>query len=957
MNSLHPNTVTVRDPLSSVEATLENCDFRLEPLKLAAESLRTVAQAAGQASQDDVERCANLLARILEILAWSCDGQQRTSFDGAEEIAAFVRSAASILRSALDDQPGAVRQVEETISEAEERWGEWIELLDDSDGTSGAAEWLEDTHEESASYGDAGEHQCDAPSAEELRLILATISNCEKPLEAGEDPAREPHGGIDIGQEGASERASGPIPCPRPPLLQPVEIEPDLLEAYLDDAVRCLASLEAATLNLEQAPQDRQSLRQLCRDLHTMKGASASVGLNDLASYLHVVEESLQTACDSQNVSVDIEQVLSCVDSIRDHIAKLGPHHTPDTTSGIASVRTPYAQPAFEESGNDLEETLRIKTSQLDRMMDMLAELVMLRNRRESRVAELQTFNDELMQCASKLRVEADNVERTSAVRERRPLSELAADLLAKTRDQREICERVSEENRAVSDFIRNFRQELTELQRLPVAGLFRRLQRAVRDAAHREGKKVRLQMLGEHAGLKRTLQERLYEPLLHIVRNAVSHGIESEALRIAAGKDPVGTIVLEALGGSNLLVLEIRDDGKGLDYDALRRRGIERGLIASQQPTSREELAQLIFHPGFSTKAESSAVSGRGIGMDVVAESLNRMRSWVEVESVPNEGTRIRLSIPLRSVIEHTMVFRCGGQLLAVPMQFVHRAGEARSADSSNRNADRTGGSRATDLPTIHISELFADARSTGGDSGQRLVLGYSRQVLSDSHTGSVPDMAFASRGRRFELLVDEIVGPEEVVIRPLPPLLRQQGLFSGITLSGRGEIVLLFDSQRVIDFGLCRARMPQRPPSQPCSDSTETISRKRVLVADDSISARRCLVGLLRQHGLDATEVSDGLEALEQLHSNEFAAVFSDLEMPRMGGLEVLREMATNQEMDQVPVVIVSSRDEDAYQTEAKGLGARAYLIKPLVASQLASVVKQLGLTHVANSRGDSN
>jgi CheY-like chemotaxis protein len=211
--------------------------------------------------------------------------------------------------------------------------------------------------------------------------------------------------------------------------------------------------------------------------------------------------------------------------------------------------------------------------------------------------------------------------------------------------------------------------------------------------------------------------------------------------------------------------------------------------------------------------------------------------------------------------------------------MQFVHRAGEARSAQSNNRNAGETGGSRETDLPKIHISELFTDAQSTGDDSGQRLVLGYNRQVLADSQADSVPDTAFAHRGRRFELLVDEIVGPEEVVIRPLPPLLRQQGLFSGITLSGRGETVLLIDSQRLVDFGLRRARPPQRRPSQACGDTTDSVSRKRVLVADDSISARRCLVRLLRQHGLDATEALDGFEALEQLRSHEFAAVFSDL------------------------------------------------------------------------------
>lgn len=342
---------------------------------------------------------------------------------------------------------------------------------------------------------------------------------------------------------------------------------------------------------------------------------------------------------------------------------------------------------------------------------------------------------------------------------------------------------------------------------------------------------------------------------------------------------------------------------------------------------------------------------------MDVVAASLDRMRSWVDVESAPNLGTRIRLSIPLRSVIEHTMVFRSGSQLLAVPMQFVHAAGEARPEATETRPADGMNGSRTTSLPAIHITELFADAQPVSADSKQRLVLGYSRRVLADSQAESAADSRFSGHGRRFELLVDEIVGPEEVVIRPLPPLLRHQELFSGITLSGRGKVVLLFDSRRLIDLGLARARPPRCGPPQPSTDPTVTISPKRVLVADDSISARRCLVRILRQHGLEATEVSDGIEAIAQLRSNQFAAVFSDLEMPRVGGLEVLREIASSSESNRVPAVIISSCDDETIQRESRELGASAYLIKPVVESQINAVVKQLGLTHVSNSRGESN
>jgi chemotaxis protein histidine kinase CheA len=687
---------------------------------------------------------------------------------------------------------------------------EWDDLLDES--VAASAEQVNDQEE------------VVAPSAEELgRLLAEFASEVDSPVDI-QTTSRDAKVTTSVTTSQASLK---------PPAIQKIEIEPDLLEAYLDDATRCLTSLETATLRLEQDPRDRPSLGQLCRELHTMKGASASVGLVDLANYLHTVEEAVQAACDSQESSIDFEHILAGVDSIRDHVTQLGPNQV--------GAPTPVISADLNDGGSDQEETLRIKASHLDRLMDMLAELVMLRNRRESRAAELQTSNDELMQCASRLRMEADSAARTPTARDKQPWTEISSDLLEITRNQRAISERVSEENLAVSDFIRSFRQELTGLQRLPIAGLFRRLQRVVRDAAQQEHKKVRLRMIGEHAGLKRTLQERLYEPLLHIVRNAVSHGIESESARIAAGKDPVGTIELEALGGSNLLVLEIRDDGRGLDYEALRRRGIERQLIPSQQPASREELAQLIFHPGFSTKTESTSVSGRGIGMDVVAESLKRMNSWVEVESEPNHGTCIRLSIPLHSVIEHSMVFRSAGQLLAVPMQFVHWAGSAKcdtvEGNTVEGNDVRFLESGPTDLPAIHVSELFANGQVPSDEPHQRLVLGYGRQVLTDNRTTSATDPTVVDRNRRFELHVDEIVGPEEVVIRPLPPLLRQQDMFSGVTLSGRGELVLLFDSRRLIDLGL---RLAQQTPCQAGeAQGYSKPSRPQVLVADDSLIA----------------------------------------------------------------------------------------------------------------------
>ena len=178
---------------------------------------------------------------------------------------------------------------------------------------------------------------------------------------------------------------------------------------------------------------------------------------------------------------------------------------------------------------------------------------------------------------------------------------EVAKDITAVSKGMREIQKPVSLDNAAISRFIRDFRQELMQLRRVPVSGLFNRLQRAARDAAKSESKQVQIQVVGEHAGLEQEIQERLFESLLHVVRNSVSHGIESEGERVAAGKNRVGTVTLEASSSAQLLMIEVRDDGNGLDYEAIRRRAIDKGLLSSNQTPSNDELAKLIFHSGFS--------------------------------------------------------------------------------------------------------------------------------------------------------------------------------------------------------------------------------------------------------------------------------------------------------------------------------------------------------------------
>ncbi len=925
-----------------------------EPFSIesAREFLREICEATRDAQERDVFEFCSLVDQVIDLHDESDDEQQLAGFirDGIEEIQRLVN----------DDQPNSER-LESLRGQAIDCWGDFLssadETLDDVD--PGADAWGSNEDDLEA-FDLEDDEELVAPSAEEISSLLGQLGSVPTADEATEEPkATDPSSGssCDPSQHETSHGQSsgqhtGPdhqLPDQREPssaeaTTQPTSgdpgtteataaiagLEPELREAFLDDASSCISSMEDSLLKLENDPGDADALNQICRELHTLKGASGSVGLADLASQVHELEDRLRDD-HAAGRAPEIGSLLKSVDAIRSQISS-GPasgstQSSNDSVAAALPEASALASPMpsladFNDGAND-DEMVRVKSSQLNRLMDMLAELVMLRNRRETELSDLQEVYHELIGSVSKMRLLSNEGSVISDACTSLQLSEVANDVLEVAQHVRDCARPVAEGNTAVSQFIRQFRQELVALRRTPVSGLFRRLQRVVRDAANSEGKDVRLQLIGEDAGIERSLQQRLYEPLLHIVRNSVSHGIEHPEDRTKSGKPSSGTITIEARSGPDLFVIEIRDDGKGLDYDAIRRRAVESGLLASDEVASREELSQLIFHPGFSTRQTANQVAGRGVGMDVVATTIQRMRGWLEIDSIPHQGTRIRLSFPLPSVIQHAMVFRSAGQLFALPMQSVRSFGES----------ERAG-------VCLSFSEILG---CPPAETSQHIVLACeSPSATGDDETSSVT------------LVVDEVIGPEEVVVRPLPTLLRQHPFCSGATLSGMGRTVLFLDARRLVETRVRDMEDGGAAASQKLvasnAASRKTVHRSRVLVVDDSLSARKRVVRSLRRYPVDITEACDGKQALEILKKQRFDVIFSDMEMPHVDGMELLTEVNSPDRQNPPPVVIISSRNEDQFTSRAKELGAVNYLSKPLADEALDRAISGIpSLSHL--------
>ena len=946
---------------------------RIDQLEEAIELFELMARSDGHDLPSELRSLAALFLQLGELTEDIRHGGA-ADLDAHDSPADFLIEAAETIKSSVNADPASLEGVVELKRLAVARWGDQLSSDHESELEDVDLDWQGSAQTDG--WADDEADAIAAPSEADITRMLAALgqSSAATPETAERSES--------VPEPTASVASQEPCDPEDPPL------EGELREAFLDDAERCVASLEESLLTLEAQPGSLSPLRQILRELHTLKGASGSVGLTGLATFIHELEESLREAEEAQTLP-SIQSLLAGVDTIRrrvDDVRSPGQSNTdapgkegasdargndhgaaqiadastadrqPDAGRAIADYRAPLpaSSPApsaqrFEDASTD-EETVRVRTSQLNRLMDLLSQLVMLRNRRGMELSDLEEIHHQMIHAVSRLRVLGDeglsarmigpiptrSIEGSAPQLPR--VNEITNDLFESAQRLRSCFRPVTEGNAAVSQFIRQFRQELVELQRTPVTGLFRRLRRAIRDAARVEEKQVELSWVGEETGIERSLQEKVYEPLLHIVRNCVSHGIESPQDRVSKGKPASGRVVLEAQSGADLLVIEVRDDGRGLDFDAIRRRGLERGLIKPDMAPSREQLAQLIFQPGFSTREVASELAGRGVGMDVVAATLDRLRGWIQVDSEPERGTTIRLNIPLPSIIQHAMVLRSSGQLFALPMQFVRGAG-----------GDPDG------CVPIPLAGLFGRGTSLRSASPSRQEKAGELLVL-DCGTGAKSEsVEVAARRRCVTLSVDEIVGPEELVVRPLPALLKQHPLCSGATLSGMGEMVLVLDAHTVAALGAehlhALAAGPRSAPLGPGSDSdqrrvetagvasgtdtcpkTKRVMRPRILVTDDSVTARKRLTRSLLRYDVEIVEANDGSEALELLKDQEFAAVFSDLEMPNIDGLGLLAEIKSRERTRQIPVVIVSSRIEDEFQSRARALGVDGYLGKPI-------------------------
>lgn len=756
-------------------------------------------------------------------------------------------------------------------------------------------------------------------------------------------------------------------------------VEPEIMEAFALDADTALEACETALVAFEQNPSDRAPLRVLFRQFHTLKGAAAAVGLDRIAEQLHSGETLLENAVDNGlpgDVDPFTQLLLEMLDSVTGLIDDArGTHHdhrilqdvdariaeilagTPPAGKPLAApestVRPPApVQPTAPAPGEPESAIVKVHASRLDLLMNRVSELVVSRTRMDDALLSINDMRDKLNLDRLQLNetIEgfrsfefnttpsaADDTEpKTSDDPDEftdlefdkyddfnvltRSLVELAADTGEMLEQLSRVLDGLGEEGRQISKISSSLQRTVSAMRLQSLETLFRRLQRAIRDAARNAGREVEVVTIGGDVQLDRGLIESLYGPLLHVVRNAVSHGIEAPEQRAQAGKPTAGRVTLQALQRQGSVEIVVRDDGRGLDFGAIQAKAERLGMVAAGATLSRDQLSRMIFRPGFSTQEQVTDLAGRGIGMDVVASEVEQLRGTVAVDSRDGAGTTFGITLPLAAMIEQVLVLRAGDQSFALSQAPIETV---LCIDPHQITYDRDGTS-------VRVGEKMLPALALSALTGQQSGHPSTALVLQDGD-------------ERVAILVDRIEAQREAVIRPLGRLFSGHPFITSATFAGDGQVVFVLDSSRLP--ALARqtvASAPELPP-EPAGFAATAVPAATVLWADDSISVRKLAGLFLNAEGWSAETAVDGMDALEKLRSGQFQVVVTDLEMPRMHGYELLQEIRADPRLCHLPVVVCSSRSSEKHRRRAREAGANGYLTKPFTQEALSAVLRE--------------
>ena len=612
--------------------------------------------------------------------------------------------------------------------------------------------------------------------------------------------------------------------------------------------------------------------------------------------------------------------------------------------------------------------SIRVRSQLLDRMVNQAGEVMITRSRLEAEIGQLRgSLNDmtgnlnRLRQQLRDIELQAESqmqsrlaqakeaqagfdpleIDRFTRVQElTRMMAESVNDVATVQRTLQRTVEATEDDLIAQGRQTRELQRDLLRTRMVEFEGISDRLYRVVRLASKEMGKQVRLDLLGGTIEMDRGMLDRMTPAFEHLLRNCVAHGIESPQVRADAGKDPVGLITIHVRQEGNDVAVDFSDDGGGLDLNRIREKAVSLGLMAPEHLMDDQEAANLIFTPGFSTAAQVTEISGRGIGMDVVRSEVNAFGGRIETATMTGKGSHFKLVLPLTTAVTQVVMIRTGALSVGVPANLVETVQRVTARDL--QQAYNTG---SYEIAGEMIPFFWAGAMLQAAS--------HSKEVQAKTS----PVVVFKSASQRIAMHVDEVLGNREVVVKNLGPQLSRLPGLAGMSVLASGAVVLIYNpvALAAIYGEQARKLSADRTEPQQLAQSGNPAGNilgiaagmappqsPLILVVDDSITVRRVTQRLLLREGYRVALAADGLQALERLLDERPAVVLSDIEMPRMDGFDLARNIRADRRLKDLPIVMITSRIAEKHREHARELGVNDYLGKPYSEEELISLVR---------------
>lgn len=769
------------------------------------------------------------------------------------------------------------------------------------------------------------------------------------------------------------------------------DLDAEVLEYFFPEAQEYLETITLSMLRLEKDPTDMETIQQLFRAAHTLKGSAYTVGFQAVGDITHHVENFVGAIRDRRmRVTPELtDLIFRAVDGIRLLLRRdpdmlestrrefdalmeqlgraetelAGPAPAPSEPTEAGQGETLKGPEEAQRPGLRMKEraegtVIRVSQERLERLLNLAGEVVIGRSQLDQRLAALEELSrqvliynnrmdesvrafEELHACAVPTPAQDKQDRSSSSV-----LTNFGAlefdrydDLNIFTRHMVEVAADVGEAVSQLNTSIRKTREDMGQLQQLtldlrneivrtrmiPIGTLFNRFQKTVRELARATGKNVTVTVSGASTEVDTAVVQRLVDPLIHILRNAVYHGIETPDIRLARGKSETGKVSLHAAHRGNAAVLEVEDDGAGLDIEKIKAKAVAHGNLSPERAAGMPptEALKLIYLPGLTTADEVGEQAGRGVGMDVVKRAIETMNGDIRVESKESVGTKFTLTLPLTLFVSSALIVRVGDQRYALPFPGVREvlmpaAGAVREVDGRFV--------LQSEAETLEVKPL-AHLLGTG----------------SAGSIGPTPVVVIRTACVALGVSVDELLGQQEIVIKTLGSLRLFQGsCYSGATIDGEGRVVLVVDVEGLLAASRRSERVLPTPVSSPPSMRTGMGEQAQILLIDDSLTVRKFVRRMLESAGYNIETAADGEEGLRKASTEPYRLVITDLELPKRNGFEIIRALRDQPHTQSTPIIVMTTRAGEKHRQIAMSLGATAYLTKPVEENALLLEVK---------------